>query len=225
MAPPWPCCSAETPGIGARRVDEREQREAVPVRELHHPHRLPVALRIGHAEVPLRALLEVAALLVADEGDRAAAEAADAGYERLVVRPPAVAVQLDEVVQQPLDVVERVRPVGMARELDGAPDLLVGDLGLHALELLLEPLEVAGYAGAAEQAQPSELGKPLAKAKLLVSCHSTRSRTAAAGAPGTAAARDAAGSRPRARSGSSTRRGRSRRGASPASSAARREGR
>ena len=109
---------------------------------------------------------------MADERNRAAAEAADAGDERPVVRPPPVAVQLDEVVQQPLDVVERVRPLGMARELDGAPDLLVGDLRLHALELLLEPLEIAGYARAAEQAQPSELRESFAKAKLLVSRHS-----------------------------------------------------
>ena len=28
IAPPWPCCSAATPGIGARRVDERDEREA-----------------------------------------------------------------------------------------------------------------------------------------------------------------------------------------------------
>ena len=84
--------------VRARRVDERDQREAVPVGELHHPHRLSVALGMGHAEVALRPLLDVAALLVADQGDRAAVEAAEAGDERLVVGAAAVAVQLDEVL-------------------------------------------------------------------------------------------------------------------------------
>ena len=52
--------------VGARRVDERDDREAVAVGELHHAHRLAVALRIGHPELPPRALLDVASLLLAD---------------------------------------------------------------------------------------------------------------------------------------------------------------
>jgi hypothetical protein len=54
-----------------------------------------------------------------------------------------VAVQLEPVVQQPLDVVERVRPVGMSRELDGEPDLLVARLRDDPVELLLQSLELA----------------------------------------------------------------------------------
>ena len=73
-------------------------------------------------------LLRVAALLVADQHDGATVELADAGDERRVVGAAAVAVQLDEVVDDPRDVVERVRAVVVARELDGAPRLLVGDL-------------------------------------------------------------------------------------------------
>ena len=33
IAPPWPCCSAATPGIGAGRVDQRDDREAEALRE------------------------------------------------------------------------------------------------------------------------------------------------------------------------------------------------
>ena len=95
------------------------------------------------------ALLDVAALLVADERDRAPVEAAEAGDDRRVVGAAAVAVELDPVVEQPLDVVERVRPVLVPRELDRAPDLLVGRRGLDPLELALEPLELAGDARAA----------------------------------------------------------------------------
>ncbi len=112
---------------------------------------------------------------MADERDRAVAESADAGDERLVVGTTTVAVQLDEVVEQPSHVVERVRPFGMTRELDGAPDLLVRDLRVHPLELLLEPFEIRGEPRAAEQAQPLELRQPLAKTELLLSRHS-RSR-------------------------------------------------
>ena len=46
-------------------------------------------------------------------------------------------MQLEEVLEDPLDVVERVRPVLVARQLDRAPDLLVGRLGLDPVELAL----------------------------------------------------------------------------------------
>src|SRR5581483_5852506 len=104
--------------IRARRVDERDERKAVELGELHHAHRLQVALRIRHPEAPLRALLDVATLLLADERDRTAVEFAEAGDHRAVVRAAAVAVQLEPVVEQPLDVIERVRALLVARELD-----------------------------------------------------------------------------------------------------------
>ena len=53
---------------------------------------------------------------------------AEPGDDRRVVAARPVAVQLDEVLEQALDVVEGVRPLLMARELDGAPDVLVGRL-------------------------------------------------------------------------------------------------
>ena len=66
---------------------------------------------------------------MADDGDRAAVEASDPGDDRSVVGAPAVAVQLDPVLDHPLDVVERVRPLLMARELDDGPDLVLGRVG------------------------------------------------------------------------------------------------
>src|SRR5262249_39547941 len=113
-------------------------------------------------------LLHVAALLVADQRDRAAVELAEPGDEGAVVRATAVAVQLDPVGQHALDVVQRVRAVGMARELDGMPDRLVARVRLQALELLLEPLGLAFDLGAAEKRQPREAREPLAQVQLLV---------------------------------------------------------
>ena len=57
-------------GIGARRVDEREHRQAELLGQLHQAQRLAVALGPRHAEVARRALLGVAALLVAEHHAR-----------------------------------------------------------------------------------------------------------------------------------------------------------
>ena len=63
-----------------------------------------------------------------------------------------VAVELDEVVEQPLDVVERVRALRVTGELDEAPGLL-GRLSLDPVELLLEPVEVAAQPRTAQERQ------------------------------------------------------------------------
>src|SRR5205814_6004576 len=101
-----------------------QYREAVPVGQLHRAHCLAVALGIGHAEIALRALLDVAALLVADENDRSPPEAPEAGHDRGVVAVLAIAVQFEPVLEETLDIVQRVRPVRVAGQLDGTPDLL-----------------------------------------------------------------------------------------------------
>src|SRR5581483_6368259 len=106
------------------------------------PDRLRVALRVGHPELPRVALLRVPALLLADQRDGAPVEPAEAGDERAVIGAAAVAVELDPVVEDPIDVVERVRPVRMACELDRVPDLVLGrGRGrLELLELAVQPL-------------------------------------------------------------------------------------
>ena len=77
-----------------------------------------------------------------DQRNRAALELADAGDERVVVHPAAIAMELEEVLEDPLDVVERVRPILVAGELDPLPDLLVGGVVLEPLELALEAFEL-----------------------------------------------------------------------------------
>ena len=208
--------------IGARRVDERHEREAERVGELHRAHRLAVALRIRHPEVAARALLDVATLLLADDRDRATVEPAEAGDDRGVVGAEAVAVQLEEVVEQALDVVERERALVVSRELDGAPDLLVRLLSRDPVELLLELVDLARDARAPEQARALELAQAVAQPELGLTRHA---RTTSAAWRSSASARGAERRRRDGRSGSWTRRARSRRAASRASSAARRAGR
>ena len=143
------------------------------VGELHHAHRLPVALGVGHAEVPLRALADVASLLLTEESDRPAGEASEAADDRRVVGAVPVAVELDEIVQEPFDVVERVRTIGMPSELDGPPDLVRARRGRggETLELPLQALELAGQLRAAEQGQAPQPREPLAEAELRLTRH------------------------------------------------------
>ena len=78
-------------------------------------------------------------------------------------------MQLEPVVEQPLDVVERVRPLVVARELDLAPDLLVGRLLADPVELPLEPVELAGELRSAEQRHVPQPPEPLAQPQLVLS--------------------------------------------------------
>ena len=51
-----------------------------------------------------------------DDGDRAMSKVGEAGDDRAVVGKAPVAVNLDKVAHQQLDVVERLRPIGVPRE-------------------------------------------------------------------------------------------------------------
>jgi len=75
-----------------------------------------------HPEVAADPLGEVAAFLLAQEHGGAARPGADPADQRRVVGAQAVAVELDEIGRQPLDVVEGVGPLGVAGQLDHLPD-------------------------------------------------------------------------------------------------------
>ncbi len=126
-------------GVGAGRVDQGQHRQPEPIGEAHQPDRLPVALGPRHAEIVPDPLVRVGALLGADHHDRAPAEAADPGQDRLIVGEGAVAGQGRKILDQLGDVVLDVRPVRMARDLGLLPgiELAVGlrqELGGAALE-------------------------------------------------------------------------------------------
>src|SRR5690606_30496715 len=127
------------------RVDEGEDGPAEASGELHHAHRLPVALGVGHAEVPLHLLARGAALLVADHRDRAAIEPREAPDDGGVFGKRAVAVQLEEVVEDRVEVVEKVRAVRVPAQLHLLPDVeVLEDVRLepYGARLELEHLRV-----------------------------------------------------------------------------------
>ena len=157
--------------IRAWRIDERHEREAVALRQRHDPHRLPVPLGVRHAEVPPCPLLDVAPLLVTDERHRATVEAAQPGDDGRVVHAPPVAVQLEPVVEDALDVVERVGPLLVPRELDAPPDLLVARVRAEALELALQPLGLRRQVRAAQTSHAEQLRNAVAQAGLYLAGH------------------------------------------------------
>src|SRR5579884_44170 len=182
------------PRVGPWRVDERDHREAEALREVEDADRLLVALGIRHAELAVEALLDVAPLLVADERDGAAVEAAQPRDERAVVGAAPVAVQLDPVVEDARDVVERVRPVGMAGELDRPPDPLVRRVLLQPLQLLLEARRLGVEPCAAQPREARERRQPLPQVDLVLGvAHakslSTRARYGRCSPRGTIASR------------------------------------
>jgi hypothetical protein len=110
-------------------------------------------------------------------------EAAEAGDERLVVGARSIAVELDEVLEDPVDVVERVGPVGVAGQLDRAPDLLVAGLRDDLLELPLQALELTREAGAAQERQTPEPAQPLPELDFALTRHGRRAAAAARRSP------------------------------------------
>ena len=133
------------PGIGAGGVDEGEDRAAELLRQLHHPQRLAVPLGARLAEVAVDPLLGVAPLLMADHRHAPAAELREPGHDGGIVPERAVAVDLDPVGHQRLDVVEGVRAVlmaghqGLLPAVEAAVDLRGGlaQGAAQALQLLL----------------------------------------------------------------------------------------
>jgi hypothetical protein len=80
-------------GVGAGRVDQRDDGQAELLGQLHLRHRLAVALRVGAAEVAGDLLLGVFALVVGDDEALVRADAAEAGDDGGVVAEAPVAVQ------------------------------------------------------------------------------------------------------------------------------------
>src|SRR5713101_446280 len=107
--------------VGAWSVDEADDREAELGGVLRKSHRLAVALGMHHPPVPRDPLFEAPSLLMAEEHRRAAVPRAHAPDQCGIVGGKTVAVQLDEVRREPADVVQRVGPAGVARELDHLP--------------------------------------------------------------------------------------------------------
>ena len=88
---------------------------------LHDANRFAVALGMRRAEIAVDALLHVAALLRGDDEHFFAMEAGHAADDGGIIAEAAVAVNLAEIGEHALDVVERLRTLGMARQFSFLP--------------------------------------------------------------------------------------------------------
>ena len=80
----------------------------------HAVERLAVPFGMGAAVEALEAFLGVVAFLMADEHDAKVAEPGEAGADGAVVADGAVAVQLDEFIEDQVDVIGSLRPLADA---------------------------------------------------------------------------------------------------------------
>ena len=88
---------------------------------MHEPERLAIALGMRHPEVAGDLLARVPPLLMTHHDDPPPLEPGQAPDDRGVVTVHAVAVELDEVVEEELEEIARVRPLRVPRELRALP--------------------------------------------------------------------------------------------------------
>jgi hypothetical protein len=81
--------------VCARSIDHRNERQTELLRQPHEPQGLAVTLRIRAAEVPLKVLLQLAALLVTNDHAFAPVDRRKAARHRAVLRKQPVPVQFD----------------------------------------------------------------------------------------------------------------------------------
>src|SRR4030095_8853083 len=84
---------------------------------LQPPQGFAIALGRGHAEISQLALLCITPLLMPDDGHRHAMKAREPTHDRRVVGGTPVAVDVDKALDEPFDKIQRVRPLGMSRQL------------------------------------------------------------------------------------------------------------
>jgi len=126
--------------ISPRRIHEGEHRQLEFLGRLHQAQGLAIALGLAHAEVPHGALFGIATLLVAEHHAGRAVEARQPADDRQVVGKMPVPVQLDEIREDFLDVIERVRPLGMPGNLGDLPRRQVAVDVLGELQALFAEL-------------------------------------------------------------------------------------
>ena len=112
------------------------------------------------AEVAADVLVGVRALAMAEKHHAPAFDRAEPGEHRLVIAERAIAVQLDDVGEECLDVVLRLGPVGMTRDLHAVPwrEVRVG-LDAQRVDLGGERVDLGGELGVLGKVEPAQIGE------------------------------------------------------------------
>ena len=145
--------------IGPGRVHQGDHRQGEMVGQRHQALRLAVALGPRHAEVVGDARLRVRPLFGADDDHRTAAEPSQAADDRPVLGERPVAGEEREVLEQGVDVIEGMGPVGVAGHLGLLPRR---ELGIGLLEQLVDlGLQLAHFLGDVDLAGTAQVAQSL----------------------------------------------------------------
>jgi hypothetical protein len=133
------CCHA---GVRARRVNERDDGQAEFMRHAHQPERLPITFGMRGAEIAQDVFLGVPAFLRADDHDPVLAQLGKAADHGVILGKHAVAMQFLEIREGLAAIIQRVGPLGMARQLHALPGIEVQEnLPAGLLDFLLDDLD------------------------------------------------------------------------------------
>ena len=126
-------------GVGASGVDQANDRQLEPVSHAHDAQGLAVAFGMGATKVALDVFLGVAAFLCADNHHAIFAKHGKASHDCVVIMKEPVTVQLGKAAESFVNVIERVRPLRMPRELHALPSGEVRvNLAFLCLQLFLK---------------------------------------------------------------------------------------
>jgi hypothetical protein len=129
------------PGIRARRVNQRDDGQAELVRQPHQAQRLAITFGMRGAEIAQNVFLRVAALLRADDHDAVFAQFGKTADHRAVLGKKPVAVQFLKIRKRTVDIIQRVWPFGMARQLDALPGGEVGKICRRVSSFFFDELD------------------------------------------------------------------------------------
>src|SRR5205823_2668097 len=97
-------------GKGARRVDQAKDRHAELRCQTHVLQRLAIPFGMRTTVQAIVALGKRVSLLMTDQHDAKIAQAGKAGADGSIVAKGTVAMQLDELLEDQIDVIEGLRP-------------------------------------------------------------------------------------------------------------------
>ena len=104
-----------------------------------------ISLGVSHAEIASQVLLGISPLLMAHHHHRLALEFGQPSNDGFVVGEEPVTVQLDELLHEPVDVIQGVGSFRVPGQLDALPGRQVTeDLLTQLLSALLQPLNLLG---------------------------------------------------------------------------------
>ena len=115
-------------------------------RQLHQAQGLTITLGIGHAEIAVQVVPDTPSFLLPHDHHPLAIDDSQATHHRFVVAKVTVAVQLEPVLRNALNIIQCIRAFGMASHLHPLPTgQAIVKIGGGLGQLILETLDLPGH--------------------------------------------------------------------------------